>query len=127
MKRENATSPKISISVKLIMRQLVLFLLVAVLAFGLGRLSVIESEKDPVSIDFDFGVLPESMRGETISFKEEIDEGKGAVVGSKNSDIYHLPWCPGAQRINDENKVWFESRTAAEEAGYTPARNCKGL
>lgn len=48
-------------------------------------------------------------------------------VGSKNSDIYHLPDCPGAQRIKEENKRCFNSKSEAEKAGYRPAKNCPGI
>lgn len=49
------------------------------------------------------------------------------VVGSKNSDKYHYPWCSGAKRINPENLISFPSFEAAREAGYSPAGNCPGL
>ena len=48
-------------------------------------------------------------------------------VGSKNSDVYHLPDCPGAQRIKEENKKCFDSKAEAEKAGYRAAKNCPGL
>ena len=51
----------------------------------------------------------------------------GNYVGSKNGKTYHLPWCAGAQRIKDENKVWFETKEEAISRGYTPAGNCKGI
>jgi hypothetical protein len=48
-------------------------------------------------------------------------------VGSKKSNIYHLPDCPGAKRIKEENKRCFSSKEEAEKAGYRPAKNCPGL
>lgn len=51
----------------------------------------------------------------------------GGYVASKNGSKYHLPWCSGAQRIKEENKVWFETKAEAEKAGYTPAANCPGI
>jgi hypothetical protein len=48
-------------------------------------------------------------------------------VASKNSTKYHLPWCSGAARIAEENKVWFASKEEAAAAGYAPAANCKGI
>lgn len=56
----------------------------------------------------------------------QAQEGK-VLVGSENSDIFHFQWCSGAQRINEENKVYFSDRKQAREAGYTPAQNCPGL
>jgi methylphosphotriester-DNA--protein-cysteine methyltransferase len=52
---------------------------------------------------------------------------KGTYVASKSGSAYHFPWCSGAQRIKEENKVWFETKEEAELAGYRPASNCKGL
>ena len=51
----------------------------------------------------------------------------GAYVASKSGTKYYLPWCGTANRIKEENKVWFETKAEAEAAGYQPAANCKGL
>jgi hypothetical protein len=51
----------------------------------------------------------------------------GQVVASKNGTKYHFPWCSGAKRIDERNKIYFESIEAARAAGYTPAANCRGL
>jgi methylphosphotriester-DNA--protein-cysteine methyltransferase len=51
----------------------------------------------------------------------------GSYVASKNGTKYHYPWCSGAKRIKDENKVWFDTVEQARAAGYTPAANCPGL
>jgi len=61
--------------------------------------------------------------------KKEIGEGQvgGKYVASKNGSKYHFPWCSGATRMKEENKIWFETKEAAEKAGYGPAANCKGL
>lgn len=55
------------------------------------------------------------------------DKAQQKFVASKNSDVYHYPWCPGAQRIKEENKIYFSSKEEAEKAGYRPAKNCPGL
>lgn len=52
---------------------------------------------------------------------------QGLYVGSKNGKTYHLPWCTGAKRIKDANKIWFASKEEAEQKGYSPATNCKGI
>jgi len=51
----------------------------------------------------------------------------GVYVGSKNGKTYHLPWCSGATRILEKNKVWFSSKEDATNRGYSPASNCKGI
>ena len=52
---------------------------------------------------------------------------EGGYVASKTGSKYHLPWCPGAQSMREENKIWFTTKEDAERAGYQPASNCKGL
>ena len=49
------------------------------------------------------------------------------VVASKNGTKFYLPWCAGAERISEVNKVWFASAEAAVIQGYAPAANCSGL
>lgn len=63
---------------------------------------------------------------------DTIEQGKTPAskrryVASKNGTKYHLPTCPGAKRIKEENKIWFDSKTEAEQAGYEPAKNCQGI
>lgn len=56
-----------------------------------------------------------------------VPAGPQAVVASKAGKRYHLPSCPGAKQIAVKNLINFDSIEAAEQAGYTPAANCKGL
>ncbi len=51
----------------------------------------------------------------------------GTYVASKNGTRYYLPSCSGAKRIKEENRVWFQTKSMAEAAGYTPAANCDGM
>jgi hypothetical protein len=110
--------------------------LVGIGAFGLGRLSV-KAEKVPVSVykttaeasaaGFETGKT-DSQKSKPVAVKSEtVSAGEGKYVASKNGSAYYLPGCSGASRIKDENKIWFDSTGAAEEAGYHKAANCKGL
>jgi len=103
-------------------------ILVALIAFGIGRLSAPKSEP----------ILIKNLEQASVEDIDVENQGKvyppateqsdvGRVVGSKNSDKYHLPECPGAKQINEQNKIWFDSIEAAEKAGYKPAGNCPGL
>jgi hypothetical protein len=49
------------------------------------------------------------------------------VVVSKTSSSkkYHFSWCSSANRIKEQNKLWFATEQAAQAAGYTLAANCK--
>ena len=106
-----------------------LILLVGFGAFGLGRLSKIEERRQPVIIQNAEETV--NNQAAAVSALNTVNiapaMAAGTLVGSKNGSKYHFPWCSGAQRISEENKVWFSSKEEAEKAGYTPAANCKGL
>ena len=104
--------------------------LLGILTFGLGRLSVLSEEKTPVAlcatpimVDGGITATPAPARTSGVSTPET----QGTYVASKSGAAYHFPWCSGAQRIKEENKIWFMSKEDAEAAGYRPASNCKGL
>ena len=101
-----------------------MILVVGVGSFGLGRLSQQPVVKAAVSIEEAY--IPQVVAA-TTTCEVGSPTQRGDFVASKNSDKYHYTWCSGAQRIKEENKVWFETREEAEAAGYTPASNCKGL
>lgn len=90
----------------------IIIILVGFSAFGLGRLSVEDENREPMYIDQSASV---------------VQSDGGGYVGSVNGSVYHLPWCSGAQRISDKNKVYFDSKEDAQNAGYRPAGNCKGI
>ncbi|MDP3735545.1 MAG: hypothetical protein Q8R39_03910 [bacterium] len=119
-----------------------IIIFVGLASFGLGRLSALETLREPVRItasvaetvetaghrmarSFD-GIVGVSESAGSVRTTVNFDTG-GKVLGSKNGTKYHFPWCSGAQRIKEENKRWFDSVAAARAAGYSPAGNCKGL
>jgi hypothetical protein len=110
--------------------------LLGVISFGLGRLSVMT--------DTDGGIalceVPAQQVATVLSASssemttqnlqpgtDAMGAGKGTYVASKNGTAYHFPWCSGAQRIKEENKIWFATKEEAKQAGYRPAGNCEGL
>jgi len=104
---------------------MLLLILVAGGSFGLGRLSLIENTRTPVRIESSASTF--AGVGGVEKTPEATTGAQGAYVASKNGSVYHYPWCPGAARIKEENKVWFASQAEAEKAGLRPAANCKGL
>lgn len=109
----------------------VAIILVALGGFGLGRLSALHEEKFPIQIQSPLQTL-ESQNQQAGFLVPNIENRGGEkkeklFVGSKNGSVYHYPWCPGAQRIKEENKIWFSSREEAQKAGFRPAANCEGL
>ena len=111
-------------------------ILIAVISFGLGRLSKIRENETPLIIE-NPGVV---LRGENadLSPKQVLDKSNSqngtsalsaqkSFVASKNGKKYHYTWCASASSIKEENKVLFSTKEEAQAAGYEPATNCKGL
>ena len=102
-------------------------ILVAILSFGIGRLSVV-GNREPVRIEYDEQLTtndsqPTTNKNQTASAVNAVREE--SVVASKNGARYHYPHCSGAKQIKEENKIVFPTPAAAEAAGYTLAANCK--
>ena len=108
-----------------------IIVLVSFASFGLGRLSLFESEREPVRVENAL-IAGVGVAGEAEEKKENIALGLparagGQIVASKMGAKYHFPWCAGASQIAEKNKIWFDSVEEAQKAGYAPASNCKGL
>lgn len=100
-----------------------LIFLVGMGGFGLGRLSAVWPGKTPL-------VISGSEKGSAISSSSPAalnEETRGRYVGSKSGTSYHYPWCLGAQKIKEGNKIWFATKEEAAARGYKPASNCPGL
>ncbi len=129
-----------------------LMLLIGVISFGLGRLSV-QSHGEVQAVTphiLENGMsasveqadvqapAPAETRETTVgtsspkihtatSTPKVATTSEKKYVASKNGTKYHLPWCSGAARIAEKNKIWFSSKEEAAAAGYAPASNCKGI
>lgn len=111
-----------------------LVFVVSVASFGLGRLSAIWPEKQPIAIEgpenegqMTKATTASEARQSSLSSFGLSPSTQGDFVASRNGSSYHLPDCPGAKQIKEENKIWFQSAEAARSAGYKPAGNCPGL
>ncbi len=49
---------------------------------------------------------------------------EGTFVGSLESDKYHDPSCRYAEKILEENEIWFDTAAEAQQAGYSPCGVC---
>lgn len=107
----------------------VLIFLVGLGSFGLGRLSVIWPQKDPIAItDSAINAGEEaSLPPPAVSSAAISASVQGKYVASKSGAYYHLPWCAGALRIKEANRIWFQTKQEAESKGLKPASNCPGL
>lgn len=46
------------------------------------------------------------------------------IKGNRNSNIFHLPHCPGFSKVSARNAIYFDTEAAAKTAGFRMARNC---
>ena len=93
-----------------------LVVLVALISFGLGRLSALEDTRPAVAV----GQAPIAATPRAMALG-------GQFVASRTGTVYYYPWCGGAQQIAPNAQVWFPSENAAQKAGYRAAKNCRGL
>lgn len=101
--------------------------LVALISFGIGRLTAPKTEPIQIKNLEKADIEQLEIFAEQENSEDLKAEHRGKVVASSKSDKYHLPDCPGAKQISEQNKIWFDSIEAAEKAGYNPAGNCPGL
>ena len=110
--------------------------LVALASFGLGRLSKIEGAKTPIRIENAPEVTADTFKpldgakkvsNNIAQTANIIGATTGQLVASKSGKKYYYPWCTGVQKIKEENRIYFASKTEAEARGYTPSATCKGL
>ena len=107
--------------------------LVGMASFGLGRLSVLWPKKEPITITKNQLLMTNDAdkRGQPAPFSNKsasvVSAIKGKYVASKSGTAYHYPWCSGALKIKEANKIWFQTKEEAKSRGYKPAGNCEGL
>lgn len=102
---------------------------VAIIAFMLGRFSVVLVTNDQSSLSLQTAAVrsfPTSSTAIVSTSSPAVQEtAGGAFVASKSGTKYHAIACPGAKQIKDENKIYFATIIEAEAAGYSRAANCK--
>lgn len=99
---------------------LIIVVLGVSLAWGMVKVQSTSAAKNPISVLHNADLAP--AVSSTVAGVVE-----GRVVASKRGTKYHLLSCPGAKTITKSNKIYFDSPTEAEAAGYTRAANCKTL
>ncbi len=111
------------------------FLLVGALCFEAGLLSKVWNEQAPLALTIvENAQAPHPALGKpaivetetlpppsprTNESSEAVDSVNCPLVGSKNSNKYHIPSCSYAKRILPANRVCFSSPEEAEKKGYT--------
>ncbi len=104
--------------------------LVGVGAFGLGRLSYMRDTTQALRVVYPDGEPARplaSTAAVAAAAPAPVKAGEGAYVASKNGSKYYLTTCSSANRIKQENRVYFVTAKDALAAGYEAAANCPGL
>jgi len=108
---------------------------VGIASFGLGRLSVGTN----ASVVSDIAITqegkayiqPPSSRVNISknSSKNPVSNDQMGIeknyLASKHGKLYYTNGCKAANRIKEENRVWFATASDAEQAGYSPSTSCK--
>ncbi len=100
---------------------ILILVLVGSLGFGLGRLSKLNNDRQPIRVEIPAPVGESTLQNPLFSPTLPATLTTGQVVASKNSTKYHLPSCAGAKAIKEENKIWFASVEEAKAGRDTPA------
>ena len=108
-----------------------LIILLGTASFGLGRLSVISSNKTPIRIENSSGLGENNSiptlagGGEVKGATTDLSSQPGTVFASKTGTAYYYPTCSGAARVSEKNRVWFKDPKDAEKFGLHIATGCK--
>lgn len=92
--------------------------MITVISFNLGRLSVQQKLKTPVTIQDSSQEIAGS------SDNKNLDNLPVVASQKSTSHYYHFSWCSGAKQIAEANKLTFANEAAALVAGYKLASNC---
>ncbi|MEK7124853.1 MAG: hypothetical protein AAB864_00410 [Patescibacteria group bacterium] len=123
----NELLSQIGVRVKQVQYELFLIVCIALIALTSYQMGKLASRgKLPLTIGEDAAIFRAAQGQETAAQATAAPRDPRVVV-SKASDSkkYHFTWCSGAQRIKEENKLWFANETLAQQVGYTLADNCQ--
>ena len=108
--------------------------LISFVSFNLGKINSLEKLPLKIGESGEFKMETGNLKADVFSAVN--DNQQPIPVNSKKLDIrvvvskastskkYHYTWCASANKIKEENKLWFNSDKEAESVGYTLAGNC---
>ena len=99
-----------------------ILLVVFLIGLGMGLL-MNNGEPSQIIIDKNMKIgLPDSQNNQTAG--ENNYQFSGNFLASINGKAYYPKDCAAANRIKEENRIWFSTKEEAEVQGYKPAQNC---
>ncbi len=108
-------------------------IIVGMVSFYLGRLSINTSANTTAVADAKENLISEkniSQLKNTTSVQKSststlpLTQKEGRYVASVNGTKYYPLDCSSVSRIKEENKVFFNSQSEAETAGYSKSTTC---
>lgn len=79
---------------------------------------------DSRTIKFYCGDTELATQAETTKATSSSTDSDVTYIGNKNSKKFHLDTCDGAASMNENNKVYFDTREQAVDEGYSPCLKC---
>jgi len=61
---------------------------------------------------------------QSVSSNNITNETNYSYIGNKNTKKFHFSYCSSAQKINDNNKIYFVSRNNALQSGFIACKVC---
>jgi len=99
-----------------------ILLMVFLIGLGIGLL-INNNEPSQIIIDKNAKIgLPNSEGNQVIG--ENNYKILGNFLASINGKAYYPKDCAAANRIKEENRIWFNTKEEAGLQGYQPAQNC---
>ena len=96
--------------------------LVFLIGLGIGLL-INDNEPSQIIIDKNIKIgLPDSNSSQVTNANNY--KILGNFLASINGKAYYPKDCTAANRIKEENRIWFNTKEEAESQGYKPAQNC---
>lgn len=97
--------------------------LVFLIGLGIGLL-INNSEPSQIIIDKNMKIgLPDGIENNGVASDNNY-KMLGNFLASINGKAYYPKDCAAANRIKEENRIWFSTKEEAETQGYKPAQNC---
>ena len=98
---------------------------VGISSFGLGRISISDGFNNYKEIQTETKGVDENKDIANTKIPLVQTTGKKMYLASKNGKMYYSIGCSGANRIKQENQIWFSSKIDAEKSGYTLSSSCR--
>jgi len=96
-------------------------ILVFLIGLGIGLL-INNGEPSQIIIDKNMKIGLPAQTG--LSDNSQNNKMLGNFLASINGKIYYPKDCAAANRIKEENRIWFNTKEEAEAQGYKPTQNC---